>query len=141
MREMVRHEVKSLRELPPEQLLGHALHLTKPQEKGLFPLRKPPLGMKSLSPQFRIEGVGDVIDVVGVEPGMFQTPATRALGKLMRVVEMRFLGMLEAVETLFLDGGHQLSVDEQRVRRLVIPRVDTENVHRVPSPLLRTAAD
>ena len=72
---------------------------------------------------------------------MFQAPADRALGKLMRIVEMRFLGVLDAVEALLLDGGDQLAVDEQRRRRLMIHRVDSENVHRASSPLLRAAAD
>ena len=141
MRQMVRHEMEFLRELPSEKLLGHALHLAEPQQEGLLPLRKPPFGIEPRAAQLRIEGVGDVIDVVGGEPGMFQAPADRALGKLMRIVEMRFLGVLDAVEALLLDGGDELAVDQQRRRGLMIHRVDSENVHRVPSTLLRTAAD
>src|ERR1051326_8194624 len=141
MRQMMRHEVKLLPELASEQLLGHALHLAEPQQEGLLPLRKPPIGIEALAAQFRIEGIGDVVDIIGGEPRMFQAPADGALGKLMRIVEMRFLGMLDAIEALLLNGTDQLAVDEQRSRGLMIHRVDTENVHRVPSRLLRADAD
>jgi hypothetical protein len=61
-----------------------------------------------------IERVGDVIDIVAGKARMFQAVADRALGELMRVVEIRFLAVLDAIEALFLDGGNELAVDEQR---------------------------
>src|SRR5262249_40434084 len=71
------------------------------------------------------------------EPCVFQAPANGALGKLMWIVEMRFLGMLDAVEALLLDGGDQLAVDEQRRRGLMIHRVDSKDVHRLPHSAAR----
>src|ERR1700761_8768597 len=132
MREMMRHAMEFLRELSSQQLLGNALHLAEPQQESFLPLRKPPIGIEPRAAQLRIEGIGDVVDVTGGKAGMFQAPADRALGKLMRIVVMRFLGVLDAVEALLLDGCDQLAVDQERRRGLMVHRVDSKNVHRVP---------
>jgi hypothetical protein len=47
---------------------------------------------------------------------MIQTKAYRLLGKLVRVVDARLLGMLDSVEPLFLACRHDLSVDQQSGR-------------------------
>lgn len=47
----------------------------------------------------------------------------------MRIVDLRFLGMLDAIEPLFLAGRHDLTVDNQCGRRFMKHSVDTENVH------------
>src|SRR6202012_1599198 len=126
-----------VRELSSEQLLGDARHLAEPQQESFLPLRKPPIGIEPLAAQLWIERVGDVVDIARRQPGMFQAPADGTLGKLMRIVEMRFLGVLDAVEAFLLDGTDELAVDEQRRRGLMIHRVDTENVHRASATLLR----
>jgi hypothetical protein len=60
-----------------------------------------------------VERVGDVIDIVGGEPGMIQTETDRALGQLMRVVDVRQLAVFDAIEAFFLDGRDQRAVDQQ----------------------------
>jgi hypothetical protein len=52
----------------------------------------------------------------------------------MRVVEVRFLAVLDAIEAFLLDGTDKLAVDEQRGRRLVIHAIDTKNVQWSTSP-------
>jgi hypothetical protein len=53
----------------------------------------------------------------------------------MRVVEVCLLAVLDAVETLLLDGGDELAVDKQCCGRLVIHRVDSKDIHH-PATLL-----
>jgi hypothetical protein len=52
----------------------------------------------------------------------------------MRVVEVRFLAVLDAIEAFLLDGTDKLAVDEQRGRRLVIHAIDSKNVQWSTSP-------
>ena len=90
MRQVVRHEMKSLPKLTSKKLIGDPAHLAEPQQKDfLKPRIKPPLGAISLSAQLGIERVCDVIDIAGAEPGVLQTETDRALGELMRVVDVR----------------------------------------------------
>ena len=57
-----------------------------------------------------------MIDIAGGEAGVFQAKADRALGKLVRVIPIGFLGMLDAIEAFLLDGGDEFAVDKQRCR-------------------------
>jgi hypothetical protein len=44
--------------------------------------------------------------------------------------------VLDAIEAFLLDGGDQFAIDEQRSRRLVKHRVDSEDVdHPAPLPV------
>jgi hypothetical protein len=45
---------------------------------------------------------------------VIETVTDRTLGELMRIVEVRLLAVLDAIESLFLDGGDKLAVEEQR---------------------------
>jgi hypothetical protein len=74
-----------------------------------------------------------VIDIAGGEPGMIQAVADRTLGELMRVVEVRFLPVFDAIEPFLLDRRDEFAVDEQGRGRLVIHRVDSKNVHQPTS--------
>src|SRR5207302_4654600 len=76
----------------------------------------------------------------GAKPGVIQAEADCTLGKLMRVVEVRFLAVLDAVEPFFLGSGDDLAVDEQGGGRLVIHRVDSKNVHRPTSSRVISSA-
>src|SRR5215475_7821227 len=113
---MVGDEVEFFPQPAFEELFSNARHLSKPQQEGLLPVRKPPFGAKSLSAQLRVERISNVIDVAGRDAGLFQAKTYRALGQLMRIIVDRFLAVLDAVEPFFLDGGHELAVDEQRSR-------------------------
>src|SRR5262249_54821932 len=114
------------------QLFGDTKHLAEPRPESLLEPRVPPFGTIFRAPQLRVEREGDVVDIVCGEAGVFEAVADRPLGKLMRVVEVRLLAVLDAVEPLFLDGRDKLAVDEQRSRRLVIDRIDSKNIHRPP---------
>src|ERR1700735_749285 len=50
MRQVVRHEVKSLAERAPEQFVDRPLHLTDPERKGFLKLGIPPFGAIVLAP-------------------------------------------------------------------------------------------
>ena len=54
-----------------------------------------------------------MIDVARGEPGVVQAEADRTLGELMRVVDVRFLAVFDAIEPFFLDGRDEFTVDEQ----------------------------
>jgi hypothetical protein len=134
MGQMVRHEMKPLPQRTPKQFVGDTGHLTEPQPESFLKPRIPPLGAIFLSAQLGVERVCDVIDILGGEPGVVQAITDRTLGKLMRIVEIRFLPVLDAIEPLFLDRGNEHAVDEQGCGGLVIHRVDSKNVH--PCPLI-----
>ena len=130
MCQMVGYEMKSLPQRTSKKLLGDTAHLAEPQQEDLLKSRiRPPLGAKSRSAQLGIERVCHVIDIAGGEPGVIQAEADRTRGELMRVVDVRRLAMLDAIEPLFLDGGDKFAIDEQRGGRLVVHRVDSKNVH------------
>ena len=134
MCQMVGHEMKSLPQRTSKKLVDGTAHLTEPQPEGLLKPRIPPLGAISLSAQFGVERVCDVIDIAGGEPGVVQAEADRTFGELMRVVEFGLLAVLDAIEPFLLDGGDERAVDEQRGGRLVIHRVDSKDVHRPTRP-------
>ena len=131
MRQMVRHEMRSLPQRPPKNPLGHTAHLAEPQEEDFLPSRiRPPLGAKLRSAQLGVERICHMVDIAATQPGIIQTETDRMLGKLVRVVDVRLLTVLDAVEPLLLGGGDERAVDDQRGGGLVIHRVDSENVHR-----------
>ena len=55
-----------------------------------------------------------MIDVARGEAGGLQAVTDRTLGELVRVIEARFLAVLDTVESLLFDGSHELAVNEQR---------------------------
>jgi hypothetical protein len=71
-----------------------------------------------------------MVDIAATQPGIIQTETDRMLGELVRVVDVRLLTVLDAVEPLLLGGRNERAVDDQRGGGLVIHRVDSENVHR-----------
>ena len=115
MRQMVGHEMKSLPQRTPKNLVGDAAHLAEPQQESLLDpwILPPPIGAKARPSQFRIERIAHVIDVIGAEPGIVQAEADCLLGKLVRVVDVRQFSMLDAIKPLLLCGDNELAVDEQ----------------------------
>ena len=55
-----------------------------------------------------------MIDIAGVEAGMIEAVADRALGELVRVVDVGQLAVLDAIEPLLFHGDRKLAVDQQR---------------------------
>ena len=53
----------------------------------------------------------------------------RALGKYVRIADVRWLAMLDSIESFFLARSHDLALDNQCSGRLVEHRVDSENVY------------
>ena len=94
MGQMVGHEVESFPQPASKELLRNVLHLSEPQQEGLLQVWKPPFGTISRSAQLRIERIGHVIDIAGGDAGLLQAKAYRALGKLMRIIEVRPLPCL-----------------------------------------------
>ena len=134
MRQMVGHEMKSLPQPASKNIVGDPAHLTEPQQEDfLEPGIGPPLGAKSFSAQLRVERVGHMIDIAGGEPGIVQAETDRALGELMRVVDIRQLAVFDAIEPLLLDGDNELAVDEQRGGGVVIHGIDSKDIHRPTS--------
>ena len=137
MRHMMRHEVKVLLERPSKKLLDGALHLTKPQPERFLQPRIPPFLAILRMAHLGIERIGHVIDIAGGQPGMVQAKTDRAFGQLMRVVELRRLAVLDAVESFFLDGRDKLAIDQERGGRLVIHRINSKNIQLpASSPVL-----
>ena len=131
MRQVVRHEMKSLPQRPPENPLGHAAHFGEPQHEHCLVQRiRPPLGAIVPAAQPGIERIRDMVDVAGTQPGMLQAETDGTLGELVRIVDARFLAVLDAVEPFLLGGGDERAVDQQRGGGFVIDRVDSQNVHR-----------
>src|SRR5262245_59265088 len=131
MRQMVRHEMKSLPQRPPKNPLGHTAHLAEPQEEDFLPSRmRPPLSAKMGSAQLGVERICHMVDIAATQPSVIQTETDRMLGELVRIVYVCFLTVLDAVEPFLLGGGDERAVDDQRGGGLVIHRVDSENVHR-----------
>src|SRR6185437_14145951 len=97
--------------------------------KGFLKPRIPPLGAVSLAAQLGIERVGDMVDVADGEPSVLQAETDRALRKLMRVIAVRFLAVLDAIEPLLLGSSHELAVDEQSSGRFMIHRVNSKDIH------------
>ena len=122
------------RQRPPKNPLGHTAHLAEPQEEDFLPSRiRPPLGAKLRSAQLGLERICHMVDIAGTQPGVIQAETDRMLGELVRVVDVRFLTVLDTVEPFLLGGGDERAVDEHRGGGLVIYRVDSENVHRPTS--------
>jgi hypothetical protein len=48
----------------------------------------------------------------------------------MRVIDVRLLAMLDAVESFLLGGRDNLATDEQRSGGFVIDRIYSKNIHR-----------
>ena len=57
-----------------------------------------------------------MVDVTGGQTGVLQAVADRPFGELVRIVEGRFLAVLDAIEPLLLHGRDELAVDQQRGR-------------------------
>jgi hypothetical protein len=81
-----------------------------------------------------------MVDIAATQPCVIQTETDRMLGELVRVVYVRFLTVLDAVEPFLLGGGDERAVDDQRGGGLVIHRVDSENVHRPKTRDMRVSA-
>src|SRR5579863_4415426 len=133
--QMVGHEMESLAERASKKFFDRTLHLTEPQAEGFLDPRIPPFGAISLPAQLGIKRIGDMIDIAAGEAGVFQAKADRALGELVRVIPSGFLGMLDPIEALLLDGGDEPAIDEQRRGGLVKYTIDSEDVNH-PAPLL-----
>ncbi|OIQ65735.1 hypothetical protein GALL_527020 [mine drainage metagenome] len=114
MRQMVGHEMKSLPKRTSKNLLGNAAHLAKPQSESFLKPRIPPLGAILRPAQLGVERICHMIDIAGGKPGIIQARTDRLLGELMRVVEVRRLTVLDAIEPFLLDGGDERAVDKQR---------------------------
>ena len=130
MRQVMRHELQSLAELSAEKPVGSATDLIQTLQKSDLHLTvRPPIGAIFCTAQPRIKRVPYPIDVRRFQSRMVQTKPDRLLGKLLRIVDPRRLGMLDAVEPLFLARRHHLSVDHQSGRRFMKDGIDSENVH------------
>ena len=130
VREVMGNELQCATELPPENPVGSVADLIEaPQEFHLQLAVRPPVRVKFRAAKLRIERVRHPVDLGSPKSRMIQTKAYRLLGKLVRIVDLRFLGMLDAIEPLFLAGRHDLAVDNQCGRRFMKHSVDTENVH------------
>src|SRR5215472_9670597 len=141
MRQIVRHKMNSLPQQPPKNPLSHTAHLAEPEEEDFLQSRiRPPLGAKLHSAQLGVERICNMVDIAATKPGIIQTETDRMLGKLVRVVDVRLLTVLDAVEPLLLGGGDERAVDDQRGGGLVIHRVDSENVHRPKTRDMRISA-
>src|SRR4029079_13403032 len=97
VREIVGGEMQSPSQRTSKNLFDGAAYLIKPQPKGVLKPLVPPLGAKSRPAQIRIERVRDMIDIVSVEPGVFQAKADRMLRELMRIIECSRLAVLDAI--------------------------------------------
>jgi len=75
-----------------------------------------------------------MIDIASGEPSVIQAKADRTLWELMRVIPFSLLAVLDAIEPFLLDGGDECAVEEQRRGRLVIHRVDPEDVYHSERP-------
>src|SRR5262249_47210427 len=130
MRKMVRQKRKSLQQRPPKNPLGPTAHLAEPQEEDFLPSRiRPPLGAKLHSAQLGVERICHMVDIAATQPGVIQTETDRMLGKLVRVIDVRLLTVLDAVEPLLLGGGDERAVDDQRGGGLGIHRVESVYDH------------
>jgi hypothetical protein len=117
MREMMGHELHCPAELPPQNRAGGVANLAEaPKEFRLHLGVRPPVRLKFRAANLRIERVRHPVDCGSLKSRMIQTKAYRLLGKLVRVVDARLLGMLDSVEPLFLACRHDLSVDQQSGR-------------------------
>jgi hypothetical protein len=109
--------MKSLPQRPPKNPLGHTAHLAEPQEEDFLPSRiRPPLGAKLHSAQLGVERICHMVDIAATQPCVIQTETDRMLGELVRVVYVRFLTVLDAVEPFLLGGGDERAVDDARRR-------------------------
>jgi hypothetical protein len=108
-------EMEFLPQRPSEKLLGDIANLAEPQQEDILKPRVcPPLRAKSLAAQLRVERVGHMIDVAGREPGVIQAESDRALGELMRIVDVRQLAVFDASKPLLLDRDDELAVHKER---------------------------
>ena len=114
MRQMVGHEMKALPQRTSKNLVGDAADLTEPQQEGFLDSRDLHHSVRNrVRRSSRIERIGHVIDIAGGEPGIVQAETDRALGQLMRVVDVGRFAVLDAIEPFLLDGDNELAVDEQ----------------------------
>jgi hypothetical protein len=130
MGEMMGHELQRPTEIPPQNPCGRVVDLIEPlQELRLQPAVRPPFCVKLCAAKPGIERVRHAVDLASLKPRMIQTKTDRILGKLVRIVHPRFLGMLDSGEPLFLASRHDLAIDNQCGGRFVIHGVDSKNVH------------
>src|SRR5690606_6348617 len=76
-----------------------------------------------------VEGVGDGVEVLRLEPGVPQAPAHGQLGQLPGGERDGTFAVLAAAEPLLLRGGDDRTVDDERGRRVVEQGVDAEYAH------------
>ena len=127
---MMGHELQRPTEPPAQNSAGSVPDLTEPPQELYLQLAvRPPLCTKLCSAKLRIERICYAVDLGSPKPRIIQTKANRTFGKLVRILYPRFLGMLDAVEPLFLAGRYDLAIDNQGGGRFVKHRIDSKNVH------------
>src|SRR5207245_2907446 len=89
--------------------------------------------------QRRIEGVGDRVQLAGAYPGLGQAPLRRQFRQLPGRERHRSLAVLAPGEPLLLGGGGHLAIQDERDRRIVKDRVDTQYPHDLPIPQIDRA--
>src|SRR3954467_6755826 len=80
----------------------------------------------------RVVGVGDRVQVRGLETGLREAPARRQLRQLPGGERHRAVAVLSPGEALLLSGCHHPTVDDERDRGVVEQRVDAEHAHGAP---------
>ena len=81
-----------------------------------------------------VEGVGDRVEVLGRQARPRPAPGGGELGQLPGAPRQRPLAVLAPAEPLLLGGGHDLAVDDQRRRRVVVDGVDAQDLHACTPP-------
>jgi hypothetical protein len=128
VRHVVRHEPHLVRVEPGQrggEELGRPARVVDPQvvpriaqaEAGRVPA------------QARVERVRHRVQIAGGEAGRLQAPGGRQLGQLPRGERDRPLAVLAPAEPFLLRGRDHLTVNDQRRRRIMEDRVDTQNSH------------
>src|SRR6185437_1583757 len=130
---MMLDEMKPRAELASEKAVDGAAYLGEPQPEHFLRHRiGPPFRLEAFLAQRGVERVGDMIEIAGLEARMIEAVADRALRQLVRIVDIGQLAVLDAIEPLFLDGDHELAIDQQRSRGVVIDGVDSKDIQGPP---------
>jgi hypothetical protein len=79
--------------------------------------------------QLRVERIGHAVDRGGFKSRIIQTKTDGMFRKLVRIIDSRWLGVLDLVEPFLLACRHYLAVDQQRGGRFMKHGIDSEDVH------------